>query len=184
MSAQRPEPVPSVAAVVLNWNGTEDTLECLPRLALVDYPGHEVIVVDNGADPSPQRKLLERFPSVSYVGTGRNLGHAAGNKVGTQYALSAGHEYVFVLNNDRVVERAVLREAVAVAASGPAIAVVAVEIIGWDDPACAWVAYGQVTYRRGRAGQGHLESAWHARCATPASTGAGKDRTRHRQGRR
>jgi hypothetical protein len=149
MSGQGTDPVPSVAVVVLNWNGTEDTLECLRSLALVDYPRHEIIVVDNGSEPSPRQRILERFSSVTYLETGRNLGYAGGNNVGMRYAMSAGYDYVFVLNNDTVVERGVLREAVAVAESDPAIAAVGVKIIAWDDPGRVWVAYGQVTYRQG-----------------------------------
>jgi GT2 family glycosyltransferase len=140
---------PSVAVIVLNWNRTEDTLECLESLVKLDYPRFEVVVVDNGSRPSPRERILERFPSVTYLETDMNLGYAGGNNVGIRYALARRHDYVLVLNNDTIVEPDILRHAAAVAESDPAIGAVGVKIIAWEDPARIWVAYGEVTYRQG-----------------------------------
>jgi len=40
---------PSVAIIVLNWNGWQDTIECLESLYQISYPNYEIIVVDNGS---------------------------------------------------------------------------------------------------------------------------------------
>ncbi len=149
MPEPRPQSAPGVAVVVLNWNGTDDTLECLNSLVQVDYPAYEIVVVDNGSRVSPRPRIVAQFPSVTYLETGVNLGYAGGNNVGIRYALSAGHEYVFVLNNDTAVEPDVLRRAVAVAETDPAIGVLGVQIMSWEDPALTWIAYGEVTYRQG-----------------------------------
>lgn len=149
MPGQRLDGLPSVAVIVLNWNGTDDTLECLSSLALVNYSCCEIIVVDNGSQPSPRDRIMEQFPSVTYIETGMNRGYAGGNNVGMRDALARGHDYIFVLNNDTVVERDVLRHAIAVAEADPSIGVVGVKILAWDDPTKVWVAYGQVTYRQG-----------------------------------
>jgi GT2 family glycosyltransferase len=46
--------IPLVVVVVLNWNGWDDTLECLASLNELSYARYEVIVVDNGStDPTP-----------------------------------------------------------------------------------------------------------------------------------
>ena len=149
MSAPRRDAVPSVAVIVLNWNGTDDTLECLRSLMQLDYPRYEIVVVDNGSQPSPREQIKERFPSVTYLETGLNLGYAGGNNVGIRHALAEGHDYVFVLNNDTKVEPDVLRHGVAVAESDASIGVLGVKIIAWEDPTRLWVAYGEVTYRQG-----------------------------------
>ena len=147
---ERPrENLPSVAVIVLNWNGTQDTLECLHSLSSIDYPRFEIVVVDNGSTPSPRETFLKQFPTITYIETCLNLGYAGGNNVGLQHALGAGHDYAFVLNNDTVVEPDVLRQAVAVAESDAKIAVVGVKILSWDKPGRVWVAYGEVTYRQG-----------------------------------
>src|SRR5574340_1007173 len=82
MYAQRPEMVPSVAVVVLNWNGTDDTLQCLDSLMRITYPRCEIVVVDNGSRPSPRQRVATGFPGVRYLETGLNLGYAGGNNVG------------------------------------------------------------------------------------------------------
>ncbi|WP_424355159.1 glycosyltransferase family 2 protein [Methanobacterium sp. MBAC-LM] len=40
---------PMVAIVILNWNGWEDTIECLESLYQIDYPNYRVVLVDNNS---------------------------------------------------------------------------------------------------------------------------------------
>ena len=37
---------PKVSIIILNWNGAEDTIECLESLKKVSYPNYDVIIVD------------------------------------------------------------------------------------------------------------------------------------------
>lgn len=140
---------PKVAVVVVNWNGAEDTLQCVESLQYLDYPHVDIIVVDNGSRVDPTPTLLERFPSVTCIRLPRNLGFTGGNNVGIRRALDTGARYVFVLNNDTVVEPDVVSCAVRVAEQDPRIAAVGVKILAWEDPTRIWVAYGYVTYRQG-----------------------------------
>src|SRR6266853_3871457 len=41
--------MPSIAAVILNWNGAPDTVDCLESLRLQTLRPLRVIVVDNGS---------------------------------------------------------------------------------------------------------------------------------------
>jgi len=143
-----PSGAPSVAVIVLNWNGTDDTVECLHSLMRVDYPHWEIVVVDNGSRQSPRARIAAEFPSVTYVETAQNLGYAGGNNVGIRHALASGHDYVFVLNNDTIVEPDFLAQAVAVAEADPSIGVVGIKVLAWDQPGRVWVAYGRITYRQ------------------------------------
>src|SRR5665647_338684 len=38
---------PKVFIIILNWNGWEDTIECLESLYNISYPNYDVIIVDN-----------------------------------------------------------------------------------------------------------------------------------------
>jgi GT2 family glycosyltransferase len=38
---------PKVKIIILNWNGWEDTIECLESLYQINYPNFDVLVVDN-----------------------------------------------------------------------------------------------------------------------------------------
>ncbi len=40
---------PRVAVSILNWNGWQDTLECLESVRRLDYPNYLSVVVDNGS---------------------------------------------------------------------------------------------------------------------------------------
>jgi hypothetical protein len=40
---------PEVAIIILNWNGWQDTIECLDSVSNLIYPNYEVIVLDNGS---------------------------------------------------------------------------------------------------------------------------------------
>ena len=47
---------PKIAVVILNWNGSEDTLECLESLRQIAYSNYSIIIVDNASsDDSLER---------------------------------------------------------------------------------------------------------------------------------
>jgi GT2 family glycosyltransferase len=46
-----------VSIIILNWNGWEDTIECLESVFQNLYPSFEVIVVDNGSKDDSIRKI-------------------------------------------------------------------------------------------------------------------------------
>ncbi|MBV1768357.1 MAG: glycosyltransferase family 2 protein, partial [Methanobacterium sp.] len=50
---------PNVSIIILNWNGWEDTIECLESLYQIDYPNYNVIVVDNGSEDDSIEKIKE-----------------------------------------------------------------------------------------------------------------------------
>ena len=83
-----------VVAVVLSWNGREDTLACLESLR-----GVETIVVDNGSADGSADAVAERFPEVELIRTGVNLGFAAGNNVGIR---ATEGELLVLLNSDTI----------------------------------------------------------------------------------
>jgi GT2 family glycosyltransferase len=88
-----------LVAVVLNWNGGDDTLAALGSLA-----GMDTICVDNGSSDGSDVAVEQGFPDVELVRTGKNLGYAGGNNVGVGRALERGADWVLLLNNDAVAE--------------------------------------------------------------------------------
>ena len=89
----------NLVAVVLNWNGGDDTLEALASLESVP-----TICVDNGSTDGSDARVAERFPEVELLRTGANLGFAGGNNAGIRRALERGADWVLLLNNDAVAE--------------------------------------------------------------------------------
>ena len=52
---------PKVSVLILNWNGAEDTTECLESLLNMTYPNCEAVVVDNASDGDDVEVLKQRF---------------------------------------------------------------------------------------------------------------------------
>ena len=50
---------PKVSIIILNWNGWEDTIECLESLYRITYPNYDVIVVDNDSKNESVQKIRE-----------------------------------------------------------------------------------------------------------------------------
>lgn len=48
---------PRVSIIILNWNGWEDTVECLESLRQIEYPNLDVIVVDNHSQDDSLDKI-------------------------------------------------------------------------------------------------------------------------------
>jgi GT2 family glycosyltransferase len=129
-----PDIMPKVFIVILNWNGVHDTLECLDSLARLAYPAFEVIVVDNGSADDSVATIRRRFPHAMLVENDSNLGFTGGNNVGAKRALELGADYVWLLNNDTVVEPDSLGKLVQEAERSPEIGLLSPVINEYDAP--------------------------------------------------
>jgi len=125
---------PKVAVIVLNWNGADDTSECLSSLKNIDYPGFEIVVVDNGSDSDDVRILKERFGDyIHIIENNKNYGFAEGNNIGIRHALSAFEPaYFLLLNNDTIVAPDFLSELIKVAQNDDMIGIAGPKIYYQD----------------------------------------------------
>lgn len=106
------EKSPSVFIVTINWNGLEDTVECLESLHDLDYPNYKIVVVDNGSKNKEADKILKQFPDVTLIKNKTNLGFTGGCNKGIERALKDGADYVLLLNNDTIVTKNFLNKLV------------------------------------------------------------------------
>ena len=104
-----------VYCVVINWNGSQDTLACLESLAAQDYSSLTTIVVDNASTDDSVKRMGEAFPAIELVQADENRGFAAGCNVGIRRALQDGAEFVWLLNNDTFAPPDTARKLVAAA---------------------------------------------------------------------
>ncbi len=118
-----------VYVILVNWNGWQDTIECLQSLLLLEYPDFRIVVCDNGSGDDSFLEIrnwavrqevsfaeylrteaetggsLAVYPVLTIIQNGENLGFAGGNNVGLRYAIARGDAgYCWLLNNDTVVE--------------------------------------------------------------------------------
>jgi GT2 family glycosyltransferase len=110
-----------VAAIVLNYNGRELTLQALESLRRLRYPRYDLVVVDNGSTDGSPEAVAGAFPEVHQVRTETNLGPAGGYNLGMVWALERGYDYLLILNNDIEAHPDLLDELVRVAESDPTI---------------------------------------------------------------
>jgi GT2 family glycosyltransferase len=91
---------PSVAAVVLNWNGREPVLRTIAALYKSDYPFEEILLVDNGSTDGSVEAVRAAFPAVVVLVQPCNLGPGQGRNVGIRRAVASGVDYIFNVDND------------------------------------------------------------------------------------
>jgi GT2 family glycosyltransferase len=113
-----------VCAIILNWNGAGQTLDCMRSLeASYSIP---VVIIDNDSQADDYQRLvsylIQQDPDRTLISTQNEIGHdarkyarclirnngnhgyAGGNNVAIDYAHRAGYDYFWILNNDITVE--------------------------------------------------------------------------------
>ena len=134
---------PLVYLIVLNWNGYEDTKECLLSLAEVNYTKYKILVVDNGSGDNSPDRIAKEFPNVEMVRCKENRGIAAGYNRGIEQALERGADHVVVMNNDLVFDPEFLRHMVATVYKWPQCGVVMPKIYYYEEPDIIWSTGGR-----------------------------------------
>ena len=116
-----------LVAVVLNWNGGEDTSAALASLA-----GIETICVDNGSTDGSDDVVARRFPEVELLRLHENRGFAGGNNAGIRRALERGADWVLLMNNDAVAEPGIADALLRAAAVRPDAGLLACKVLFED----------------------------------------------------
>ncbi len=118
--------------VLVNYNGYEDTRNCLRSLALLDH-STSVVVVDNASSENPTFKLKKEFPWADIIQSPENGGWAGGNNLGVQHALARGAEWIILLNNDTTVPPRFVRRLLEAAHNHPEFGILGPVILFQDD---------------------------------------------------
>ena len=143
---------PKVSIIVLNWNGWQDTKECLNSLAEIDYQNYEIILVDNGSEDDSVERIKEYINQsaqnrkIKFLALNSNLGFAGGNNVGIKNALESGTDYIFLLNNDTIVEPDFLSELIKISESDKKIGIIGPKINFYDFKDRIWFFGGKINW--------------------------------------
>lgn len=111
----------NIFVVILNYNGFEDTRKCLETIHILRDKSYRLttVIVDNGSGTEELKNLKTlikiKYPGIILLENGKNLGFARGNNVGIRFALAKGADFVFILNNDTLMEMNFLRNLVRMA---------------------------------------------------------------------
>lgn len=134
-----------VVSIILNWNGVAHTAACLRSLAGLEGVDHVPLVVDNGSTDGSVARLRAEFPELWIVETGANLGFGGGVNHGIAAALSAGADFLWLLNNDTTVAPDALRELIAALRTRPEAGFASSLIYSADRPDVIWYAGSTLT---------------------------------------
>lgn len=93
---------PEVYAVVLNYNGFNDSKECIKSLLASDAP-LKIIIIDNHSTDDSYLKLKSLFPKLISIESEKNLGYAGGMNLGIKHAVSQNADYILLVNQDVIV---------------------------------------------------------------------------------
>jgi GT2 family glycosyltransferase len=99
-------PTPGTVGVVLvNWNGAEHTIPCIASLLSGSVTPDRIVVVDNASRDDSAERIVSRFPEVTLLRNTENLGFTGANNQGIERLIASGCDYIWILNNDTIVDR-------------------------------------------------------------------------------
>ena len=123
-----------IAAVVLNWNQSALTLDCVATLRKSERLCDRIIVIDNGSRPEQLAILADvrTATDVTYLPLATNRGFAGGMNAGIREAARLGADYVWLVNNDAFPEPNCLARLLAVMEADTSLACVTPRLLGTD----------------------------------------------------
>lgn len=162
-------PMPSVAIVLLNWNGADDTLACLKSLSKLDYQNVGVVLVDNASTDDSlalindyitngqtsdnarmfvlggTQKIRASDIELTIICNSENQGFAKGNNTGMSVAMEGAYDYMLLLNNDTEVTPDFLTIMMQYHLNHPDIGVSCPQIRYFDKEEIIWNCGGELT---------------------------------------
>lgn len=88
-------------AVVVNWNGgAEGNLTCVRSLLGQGLEPGRIVFVDNASSDGSRDAVAEAVPGLVHLDNRANLGFGEAANIGARFALTAGAQAVFFVNND------------------------------------------------------------------------------------
>ena len=135
--------LPAVSAVVVNWNGWQDTQGFLESLLAQQDVDLRIVVCDNASTDDSLRELgawIAQRPAAQrerlhLLALDRNLGYAGGLNAGIAWARAHWPARSFwLLNNDLRAEPGALRELLAARRRVPSAGLCGSVLLEWDDP--------------------------------------------------
>lgn len=137
--------------VILNWNGFEDTIECLDSLFQTSYKEFHVCLIDNASTDGSQHKLAEYIKEKNYsekitlMLENENHGFAIGSNIGIKWCLNNNCDYIWLLNNDTIVEKDTLKKLMDEIILKEEVMIVSPKIVYDSSPQIIWNCGGKIS---------------------------------------
>jgi GT2 family glycosyltransferase len=95
-----------VIVIIASYNGQLYWPELMPVLSRENYQDFtlEILVVDNNSTDNSVSYLQTNYPQVKIIANQTNLGFVGANNLGYQYAQEQGANFIYLLNQDTIVQ--------------------------------------------------------------------------------
>ncbi|WP_283624621.1 glycosyltransferase family 2 protein [Clostridium butyricum] len=154
-----------VTIIIINYNGSNDTIDCINSIEKSQYDNYNIIVVDNASTTEQYNEIYEfviNNKKVKLIRSKENLGFAGGNNLAIKYALKTfNSDYYLLLNNDTLVNKDTINELVNTANNRVDCGIVGAKIYYHNDKNKIWYAGGKINWNRFTTihyGEGEYES--------------------------
>ena len=98
-----------VGIVICNYNKADMVCECIQTVLESKYTDYRIYVVDNASSDDSVKRVRTRYDGqITLLVNEKNLGGSGGFNTGIRRALETGHEYVWCLDNDVLVDEGAL----------------------------------------------------------------------------
>ncbi len=122
--------LPSVAIVILNWNGRHFLEKFLPSVIASEYENLKIIVADNASTDDSVSFLDHNYPHVSILRNNKNEGFAKGYNTVLR---KVSADYYILLNSDVEVEESWITPVISLMASDKKIAACQPKILSYKN---------------------------------------------------
>lgn len=152
------ENMPLVFIIIVNYNGADDTIDCLKSLRNITYNRFKIIVVDNKSTDDSIIKLMN-FSEVEFklILAKENKGFSAGNNIGIEYAKKNNADFYLLLNNDTVVEPGFLEPLIRQFLENNNVSATIGKILYESDRKKIWYAGGNINLFTTRVVHNHFD---------------------------
>jgi GT2 family glycosyltransferase len=146
---------PSVAVVILNYNGQKHLAQFLPSVVGSDYPNLQIVVADNGSTDDSIRFVKQTYPQIQILDHHTNEGFAGGYN----WALKRVEaDYYILLNSDVQVSSNWIKPVIELMEQNQSIAAAQPKMRAFHEPALfeyagaagGWIDYLGYPFSRGR----------------------------------
>jgi hypothetical protein len=100
-----------------------------------------------------------KYPDVTVLENGENLGYVGGNNAGIEYSLQGDARYIMLLNNDTALDPTMLDELIALMETRPEVGITGPKMFYFDEPTTIWCAGNRIDWRTGESVRLQAEEA-------------------------
>jgi len=122
--------------IIINWNGIQDTHECVNSLLALEIDNYHIHLIDNNSDNGEGNQLRDQYlaqENLTFHQYDKNYGFTKAHlKIWKDELQNSNYEYIALLNNDTAVDKKWLVELLNVARSHNAD-IVSSKMINYDN---------------------------------------------------